>query len=231
LGSQTYTFETVFSDTQDYVLIGADTDGSLNNLIAAITNGAGEGTVYGTGTTANASAGAYLHHTAFMKVYALTAGSAGNSIACTDTCANADWIWEGGGSTSTLAGGADEAVTEEVQANDTGEQASRGLWETVVEAPDVFSSTIAQALADAYLVQRVAQPRTVEYKTRLSGLRPGQTQTVTLSTRDLSGTWLITEIRTLGTSGTFIWRTVKAIEGTTFVKDWRQVYQQWGGVS
>ncbi len=54
IGTRTYTFETVFSDTADFVLIGANRSATLLNLANAINNGPGEGTTYGTGTVIHA---------------------------------------------------------------------------------------------------------------------------------------------------------------------------------
>ncbi len=54
IGSRTYTFETVFTDTPDFVLIGVDRSATLLNLANAINNGPGEGTTYGTGTVPHA---------------------------------------------------------------------------------------------------------------------------------------------------------------------------------
>jgi hypothetical protein len=73
------------------VLIGADADGSLNNLIAAINGAAGAGTTYGTGTVAHptVTAGTVTAH-AFV-VTARTAGIAGNLIATTEDDAHLSW--------------------------------------------------------------------------------------------------------------------------------------------
>lgn len=54
IGVRVYTFETAFTDTADFVLIGVDRSATLLNLTNAINNGAGEGTTYGTGTTVHA---------------------------------------------------------------------------------------------------------------------------------------------------------------------------------
>lgn len=54
VGVRVYTFETAFSDTADFVLIGVDRSASLLNLANAINNGDGEGTTYGTGTVVHA---------------------------------------------------------------------------------------------------------------------------------------------------------------------------------
>lgn len=85
VGSTTYTFVTALSTTPtaNQVLIGGTTASTLSNLADAINaNPADIGTNYGTGTTANASASAAANGTT-LTLTALTAGTAGNSIALT----------------------------------------------------------------------------------------------------------------------------------------------------
>lgn len=98
----TYTFKTVFVDVAGNVLIGATLSDSIDNLAAAINNDAGEGTVYGTGTAFSTNASAFNIDNGQMLVEADTAGTAGNSVGTTETCANADWNGE-----TTLVGGLD----------------------------------------------------------------------------------------------------------------------------
>lgn len=102
IGATTYTFLSVFVDAPNNILIGATADDSLDNLLNAINNGPGEGTVYGTGTTANASATASDLPGSQMKATAITPGTGGNSIVSTETLANGSWD-----SGATFAGGAD----------------------------------------------------------------------------------------------------------------------------
>lgn len=83
------------------VLIGADVAETAANLEAAINNAAGEGTTYGTGTTANADVTAETDPSSQVIVTAITPGTAGNSIASTDTCADGSWT------DTTLDGGED----------------------------------------------------------------------------------------------------------------------------
>lgn len=83
------------------VLIGASILASMNNLAAAINGGAGAGTVYGTGTTANFDVSANVLSSAQLEAVALIPGSAGNSVATSSTDVNGTWTG------STLAGGQD----------------------------------------------------------------------------------------------------------------------------
>lgn len=101
LGSQTYTYNTVLGGA-DSVLIGADEEESIANLVAAINGDAGEGTLYGTGTTPNADATAEAAPTSVqLTATAITPGTAGNSIISTETITGGSWTG------ATLAGGAE----------------------------------------------------------------------------------------------------------------------------
>lgn len=98
IGATVYRYVTALAQAYD-VLIGATASITINNHIAAVNAGAGEGTVYGTGTVEHpdvtaASSPGKMHATA--KV----AGTAGNAIATTSTSVNATW------GAATLQGGA-----------------------------------------------------------------------------------------------------------------------------
>lgn len=90
LGATTYEFVTSLSSADD-VLIGAALTDTIDNLVAAINDAGGEGTVYGTGTTANASANATRVPDPQVLVTALTPGTGGNSIATTGTAGGGSW--------------------------------------------------------------------------------------------------------------------------------------------
>lgn len=94
LGSSTYTFRAALvGDVAGEVLIGADGEASLVNLIAAITNAGGAG--YAPSTPVNADATAFLRFPDQLAANALVAGAAGNSIPVSDTAANSFWYGEG----------------------------------------------------------------------------------------------------------------------------------------
>jgi hypothetical protein len=99
-GTKTYTFQTVLTNVDGNVLIGATASDSLDNLIAAINLGAGSGTLYAAATTANGFVSAAAGAGDTMDVTALTTGAHGNAIATTDGAANASW------GSATLTGGA-----------------------------------------------------------------------------------------------------------------------------
>jgi len=94
-----YTFKTVLASAFD-VLIGADEEESLANLMAAINEDAGAGTLYGTGTTAHPDVYSTGLPSPQVKVIARTAGTAGNALTVSETL---DGSWDN----ATLTGGAD----------------------------------------------------------------------------------------------------------------------------
>jgi hypothetical protein len=94
-----YTYKTVLTGAAFEVLIDTNVQNSLQNLFNAINAGPGVGTKYGTGTTANLDVIASQLPAGQMLVTALTAGTAGNSIASTETGANSSWTG------TTLSGG------------------------------------------------------------------------------------------------------------------------------
>lgn len=88
---KTYTFQTALTDSDGNVLIGATASDSLDNLIAAITLGAGAGTLYATSTTANTFVTAAAGAGDTMDVTALLGGTGGNAIDTTETLTNGSW--------------------------------------------------------------------------------------------------------------------------------------------
>jgi len=102
-GTKTYQFQTVLTNVDGNVLIGASASDSLDNLIAAINLGAGSGTLYATATVANTFVSAVAGAGDTLIATARTAGTGGNAIATTETSANASW------GAATLAGGSNTA--------------------------------------------------------------------------------------------------------------------------
>lgn len=86
LGTKTYTFKTTLTGAADEVLIGASTNASIDNLVSAVDASAGEGTTYGTGTTANADADGSRDGSVFVA-----RGTTAGPTVSTDTIANASW--------------------------------------------------------------------------------------------------------------------------------------------
>lgn len=108
IDTKTYTFKTVLSDTDGFVLIGATASDSLDNLIAAITLGAGAGTLYAASTTLHPSVTAVAYPGDTMYATAKLKGTDGNSIASTETLTNGSW----GG--ATLSGATQWASDDEI---------------------------------------------------------------------------------------------------------------------
>ena len=105
LNGKVYTFQTVLTNVDGNVLIGGTTEETYDNLIAAVTLGAGSGTLYAAATTLHPTITA-LEGTGTDVVFrAKTAGTAGNALTTTETLDNA--TLPGG----TLTGGAAGVVT------------------------------------------------------------------------------------------------------------------------
>lgn len=101
IGATTYVFQTALVDSADNVLVGATASDSIDNLIAAVSAGAGAGTLYGTGTVANASTTIVVGAGDTADLTAITSGLIGNSIVTTETLTNGSF------GAVTLTGGED----------------------------------------------------------------------------------------------------------------------------
>jgi len=101
LGSRIYTFKTTLTGAANEVKVGTAATDSLDNLKAAVNGAAGAGTTYGVGTVAHADVIAGAKDATSIVFVARLAGTAGDSIATTETSATA--LSFGG---ATLSGGA-----------------------------------------------------------------------------------------------------------------------------
>lgn len=106
IDTKTYTFQTALTDVDGNVLIGATASDSIDNLIAAITLGAGAGTLYAASTTLHPTVTASAGAGDTMDAAAKVQGTNGNSIATTETLAAVGSQW----TTATLTGGAGDVV-------------------------------------------------------------------------------------------------------------------------
>lgn len=226
VGGKVYTFQTVLTNVDGNVLIGADAEASLTNLSNAITLGSGSGTTYAAAMSVNGSVTALMQSASLMKAVALASGVSGNSIACTETAANASWITEGGGGTTTLLFGADESLTNFVTA--TSSPAAADLVEAVFSHPEVRDTATAQALADGYLDRSVVEPREIRYRTLVSGLHPGMSQTIVEAKRSLNASCLITSVD-ITANGNVLWYDVTASEGLVIPTDYKETFRSWNG--
>lgn len=101
IGGKVYTFQAALTNVNGNVKIGATASDSIDNLIAAITLGAGAGVTYAAAMTVHPTVTAAAGAGDTMTVTAVASGTAGNAIATTETLA-------GGGSqfgAVTLTGG------------------------------------------------------------------------------------------------------------------------------
>lgn len=113
------------------VLIGINVEGSIDNLVLAITAGAGEGTNYGTGTVANPLVTAVKASAATMTATNLVKGVIGNSTAIAETLADGSWA---AGATF-LSGGVDGTVGT--------------ARKILVDTSNIYIATAANTIADA----------------------------------------------------------------------------------
>jgi hypothetical protein len=94
IGNKTYTFQSVLTNVNGNVLIGADAAASLDNLKAAVNLSAGAGTLYAAATTAHtqvtATANTDTTQTFSATILAATDGNAAvqNALASTETLTN-----------------------------------------------------------------------------------------------------------------------------------------------
>lgn len=219
LGGQTYTFQTVLTNTSGHILIGGSLQASMDNLVDAVING-GNGSSSGSGTPANNKIDMYQTQPNQWKMVASTAGAAGNSLAITTTNATNFFFWEGAQLTATLLGGADEALTGQVEANNFSQQAIYGVWEQIVSAPSVRDWDVATALVASMVSTSVTTIDNVKYTTASTGLHPGQTQTIGWTTRGLSGSYLITDV-SISLLETQPRREVTLVGGTALKRRWQ----------
>ena len=106
VGGKTYTTQTVLTNVDGNVLIGASAAATLANLKAAINLEAGAGSTYAAAMTANAQVEAVSNDATTLVVKAKIPGTIGNLIASTETQTNAAW----GG--ATLSGGTGDASAD-----------------------------------------------------------------------------------------------------------------------
>jgi hypothetical protein len=94
IGDRTYTFKTTLSSGPAVayeVLIGAAATNTIDNLIAAVNAGAGNGSTYSTGTLINPLVSGAAGAGDTMNATARAAGTAGNAIVTTDTLSAGTW--------------------------------------------------------------------------------------------------------------------------------------------
>jgi hypothetical protein len=228
IGSKTYTYQAVLTEADGHLAIGANALASITTLLEAINLSGGN---YAAAMTKHSQVFASMGSTAVVRVTAIAAGASGNSIGVSTTGAHARWYGEGSAPTSSLTLGADAALTSVAIAEQTSEQTQHGIWEAVVQAADITDYSLALQAAQAYLAIKLLVPRTVTYRTRERGALPGQQQTITIPSRNLNGTFLITDVNGGNPTENAVEWTVTAVESLTpgAAPQWRDTYKQWAG--
>jgi len=128
IGSKTYTWQDTLTDSDGNVLIGGTAEACIDNLVAAITLGAGAGTVYAASMTLHPTATAEKTSATTMLARAKLVGPNGDDIATTETGTNTAW------GAATMAGGAagGSGVVAERTISRPGLQTAAGSTTTVV---------------------------------------------------------------------------------------------------
>jgi len=118
-----------------------------------------------------------------------------------------------------------------VSASNFGSVSTVGEVEVLLDLAEAVTIEAAQDIADAELARRLATQRTVRYATKRVDAAPGQTQTITIADRDIDNDFLITEVKTVNTVGSSLWRYITAIESAAYQGSWRDTYRDWMGGS
>jgi hypothetical protein len=104
VGSQTYTWKTTLTGAADEIKIGSTVDDCIDNFTYAINAGIGEGTLYGTGTTANALVTAAKTGGTTSVLTSIIWGTVGDATATTETMVDGANIFDAGTLGTTTAG-------------------------------------------------------------------------------------------------------------------------------
>jgi hypothetical protein len=137
IDGKTYTFQTVLTDVDGNVLIGATASDSLDNLIAAINLGAGAGSLYAASTTAHPSYTASAGAGDTMDIASTHGGTHHNGESVTEGLANGAW-----GAAVTSGGAGDLAIlgAGELPGNTTAAVGGVTTLGTVVAYEAAFAS-------------------------------------------------------------------------------------------
>jgi hypothetical protein len=133
----------------------------------------------------------------------------------------------------------DGTFEAEATAEDAAAIAANGLYEHVETRDDIRTEAAAQTIADAILAERLlAGDQTVGYQTRYTAptLRAGQAQALTATARDLSGSYIITEMRVqaetpataeYAADGLGLIRTLRLKRNQVVQGKWQHTYRDW----
>jgi hypothetical protein len=120
-------------------------------------------------------------------------------------------------------------------AEDAGEIAAHGLYEHIERRSDIKTAAAAQEIADALLAQLLnSGEQTVTYTIRIaaSTFRAGQLQTITAPARDLSGNYIVRDLRIFAetdptSASGWLAREITAKQQQVLVGKWQQTYHDW----
>jgi hypothetical protein len=142
IDAKVYTFQTVLTNVDGNILIGAAATDSRDNLMDAINLGGGSGTRYAAATTLHPTVSA-SKTAGNMLATAKVIGAAGNSIATTKSAANLSW----GG--ATLSGGSVDDV--ELRVSDGASLTKKDML-IVNEAFERFFENSQQIVAAGFVI-------------------------------------------------------------------------------
>jgi hypothetical protein len=162
IGDVTYTWIATLTGAAYEVLIGANQAASHLNLLRAITGGAGEGTLYGTGTVRNPHVRAWDGHADLASTLAYTASTKISVVGVdptavvvtTETGTNTDWdvatlprLAASAVPRQSTPVGRFATVTTDPQVVDSGAivvlSSAEGIW-TAVTYDDLYNGTVAE---------------------------------------------------------------------------------------
>lgn len=112
---------------------------------------------------------------------------------------------------------------------DAAEMAAHGTWEAPVKYTDVLDEATATILATAELAKRIPQSRTVIGTTLTPGWQVGQSITLTVPARNLSGPFVVDNLETFAGGGGLVVYRVTMRTGTQATVNWRNTYASWSG--
>ena len=143
IGTKVYTYQTVLTNSDGNVAIGADQDAALSNLVAAITLGTGSGTAYAAAMTANSVVDKAVADLTANTLTAIATNAGAQSIATTETSANLSW---GGANMNAVA----DAVNVTLELSPSGTGVAADIYYTLPESPIIFSDAGFDALEFGY---------------------------------------------------------------------------------
>lgn len=170
INGKTYTWQTVLTNVDGHVLIGANDTAALLNMLHAITLGTGSGSTYAAATTAHTTVTATASNATTLTIQALVVGVVGNAYTTTETSPGA---W-----TSTVMAGGVDAIVNEVKID--GSTASNTL------------DNLIAAITHGSGVGSTWSTGTVAHTTVTAAAGAGDTVTVTALTAGKDGNYIAT---------------------------------------